>query len=59
MERAEIVQDNTLLRPMRRSGRPFWIFTSTLLAIGLWGVFAWTTQLRPRNGAAPSRGRRR
>jgi Ni/Fe-hydrogenase subunit HybB-like protein len=46
VERFEIGQDIRLLRPIERTGRAFWIFAGILMAIGLWGVFAWTTQLR-------------
>ena len=46
MENFDIGQDVRLLRPIQRSGRPFRIFVSILLTIVLWGVFAWSTQLR-------------
>ena len=46
MERFEIGDDARLLGPMEKTGRGFWIFTGTLLAIALWGLFAWSTQLR-------------
>ena len=46
MEGPEKSRDDALLRPIERSGRAFWMFTGTLLAIGLWGVYAWSTQLR-------------
>ena len=39
-------RDDTLLKPIAKSGRPFWMLVGTLLTIGLWGVYAWSTQLR-------------
>jgi Ni/Fe-hydrogenase subunit HybB-like protein len=38
--------DMRLIEPIERTGARFWIFAGTLLAIGLWGGFAWWTQLR-------------
>ena len=38
--------DDALLLPIMKTDRRFWIFTGTLFAIGLWGAFAWWTQLR-------------
>ena len=46
MENFDIGSDTRLLRPIRQSGRAFRIFVSILLTIALWGVFAWSTQLR-------------
>ena len=46
MEGPEKSRDDALLQPIARSGRAFWMFAGTLLAIGLWGVYAWSTQLR-------------
>lgn len=37
--------DAHLLRPIAESGRGFWVLAGILLAVGLWGVFAWLTQL--------------
>jgi Ni/Fe-hydrogenase subunit HybB-like protein len=39
-------RDDALLLPIMKTDRRFWIFTGTLFAIGLWGAFAWWTQLR-------------
>ncbi len=44
MEKAEIGVDARLLAPLQ-TGRGFWIFAGLLSAIGLWGLFAWSTQL--------------
>jgi Ni/Fe-hydrogenase subunit HybB-like protein len=46
VERPESSADDTLLRPIQRSGPAFWMFAGTLLAVGLWGLYAWSTQLR-------------
>ncbi|HEX7513596.1 MAG TPA: hypothetical protein VF464_09495, partial [Candidatus Methylomirabilis sp.] len=46
MEKFETDEDARLLAPMERTGRVFWIFAVVLLSIWLWGIFAWTTQLR-------------
>jgi len=40
------ISDEPLFRPIETTTRRFWIFAGILLAIGLWGVFAWLTQLR-------------
>ncbi len=44
MEKAEIGVDARLLAPLQ-TGRGFWILAGLLSAIGLWGLFAWSTQL--------------
>jgi molybdopterin-containing oxidoreductase family membrane subunit len=41
-----IEKDLVLLRPIEETGRKFWIFVGILLAVWLWGMFAWSTQLR-------------
>ncbi|MHB0968931.1 MAG: NrfD/PsrC family molybdoenzyme membrane anchor subunit [Thermoanaerobaculia bacterium] len=38
--------DSRLLEPILKTEPRFWIFTGILFAIGLWGAFAWWTQLR-------------
>jgi Ni/Fe-hydrogenase subunit HybB-like protein len=42
----DLGEDAHLLRPIQETGKPFWIFAGILLAIGAWGFFAWTTQIR-------------
>ena len=42
----DLGEDVHLLRPIERTGRAFWILAGILLAIGVWGIFAWITQLR-------------
>src|SRR3990170_4881620 len=39
-------QDAVLLRPIEQTSWKFWVFIGILLAIWLWGMFAWVTQLR-------------
>src|SRR3989304_2210058 len=39
-------QDAVLLRPIEQTSWKFWVFIGILLAIWLWGMFAWLTQLR-------------
>jgi Ni/Fe-hydrogenase subunit HybB-like protein len=39
-------EDRRLIAPIETTSRRFYIFTGILLAIGLWGGFAWWTQLR-------------
>ena len=46
METFDAHDDSRLLSPIATTGRRFYLFTGTLLAIGLWGAFAWWTQLR-------------
>ncbi len=46
METFEGNDDSRLLAPIETTQPRFWIFIGTLLAIGLWGAFAWWTQLR-------------
>ncbi len=46
MEMSNSNDDSRLFAPIETTDRRFWIFTGTLLAIGLWGGFAWWTQLR-------------
>lgn len=46
MESFESVEDARLFAPIEKTTRRFWIFAAVLFAIGLWGVFAWLTQLR-------------
>jgi len=46
VERFELGEDVRLLRPMQQTGRRFWTLVAVLLAIWLWGMFAWITQLR-------------
>ncbi|HYU27010.1 MAG TPA: hypothetical protein VEO74_17500, partial [Thermoanaerobaculia bacterium] len=38
--------DQRLLVPIETTTRRFWIGAGALLAVGLWGAFAWYTQLR-------------
>jgi Ni/Fe-hydrogenase subunit HybB-like protein len=42
----EANDDGPLLAPIELTSRRFWIFAGALLTIGLWGAFAWWTQLR-------------
>lgn len=37
--------DQRLLEPIIKTSRRYWIFVGTLVAIALWGAFAWWTQL--------------
>jgi len=46
VERSEFDSDERLLRPIEHTGRAFWIGSGILLAIGVWGLFAWVIQLR-------------
>ena len=48
MERFEesIAEDRALLRPMEETGPKFWVFVGVLMAVWLWGMFAYLTQLR-------------
>ena len=48
MEKSEasMQQDAVLLRPIEQTSWKFWVFIGILLAIWLWGMFAWLTQLR-------------
>ena len=50
MERSDhaidLGEDSHLLRPIQETGRAFWVFAGTLLAVGLLGYVAWITQLR-------------
>jgi molybdopterin-containing oxidoreductase family membrane subunit len=46
VERSDLGEDARLLRPIERSGPKFWITTGVLLAIGAWGLFAYSSQLR-------------
>ena len=46
MEKFELGEDARLLRPIERTGRPFWISAAILLSIAAWGVFAYLSQLR-------------
>ncbi|MBI2836984.1 MAG: polysulfide reductase NrfD [Acidobacteria bacterium] len=46
MEKFDLGEDARLLGPIRKTGRGFWLFAGSMLAIGLWGLFAWSTQLR-------------
>jgi Ni/Fe-hydrogenase subunit HybB-like protein len=39
-------KDIHLLRSVQKTGRAFWIFAGVLLALWLWGMFAYLTQLR-------------
>jgi len=43
---ASLQQDAVLLRPIEQTSWKFWAFIGILLAIWLWGMFAWLTQLR-------------
>jgi len=45
VERSELGDDVRLLDPMERTGRGFWILAGSLVAVGLWGLVAWATQL--------------
>ena len=38
--------ERELLRPMLRTGRPFYAFIATLILLILWSLFAWYIQLR-------------
>ncbi len=38
--------DQTLLKPIVETRPRFWVFVGILIAIALWGFFAWWTQLR-------------
>jgi len=46
VEKSDTDQDARLFAPMERTGRLFWIFAAVLLSIWLWGIYAWSTQLR-------------
>ena len=46
MQTFEANDDGPLLAPIELTSRRFWIFAGALLTIGLWGGFAWWTQLR-------------
>src|SRR6266542_579171 len=41
-----MTEDAALLVPIETTSRKFWFGVGTLFAIGLWGAFAWYTQLR-------------
>jgi molybdopterin-containing oxidoreductase family membrane subunit len=41
-----IGEDAKLLRPIERTGSGFWVLAGILLAVGVWGILAWFTQLR-------------
>jgi Ni/Fe-hydrogenase subunit HybB-like protein len=43
---ADLGEDARLLLPIEQTGRGFWVFAGILLAVGVWGLFAWVTQLR-------------
>src|SRR2546423_2917057 len=42
----QMTADQRLLVPIETTTRRFWIGAGALLAVGLWGAFAWYTQLR-------------
>ena len=42
----DLREDAHLLRPIQETGKGFWIFAGTLLAVGLLGYVAWITQIR-------------
>jgi Ni/Fe-hydrogenase subunit HybB-like protein len=46
VETFDAYEDWRLIAPIETTSRRFYIFAGTLLAIGLWGAFAWWTQLR-------------
>jgi Ni/Fe-hydrogenase subunit HybB-like protein len=46
VERFDGNEDSRLFGPIETTGRGFWIGVCSLMAIGLWGAFAWWTQLR-------------
>jgi len=46
VETSDRNEDRQLFAPIETTGRGFYVFTGILLAIGLWGAFAWWTQLR-------------
>ncbi|MDH3476386.1 MAG: polysulfide reductase NrfD, partial [Rhodospirillales bacterium] len=47
MARSDFVlgEDARLLEPIAKTGKRFWILVAVLLAIWLWGMIAWFTQL--------------
>ena len=45
MHAQELGADEVLLRPIQRTTRTFWLFSVPLVAIWIWGMYAWTRQL--------------
>jgi Ni/Fe-hydrogenase subunit HybB-like protein len=46
VEKFKLGEDARLLRPIERTGRPFWISAAILLSITAWGAYAYIFQLR-------------
>jgi molybdopterin-containing oxidoreductase family membrane subunit len=46
VETSELGADERLFAPIETTRPRFWVFAGILLTIGLWGGFAWWTQLR-------------